>query len=146
MKFIINGFILLLFLFIGGTLLLYQNEENSKPPSIEQGLEVFVDDWRNDCHSRGIDFEDRYNKIDQIVYSDMNKAGESDTIQHEIRINPNLNYLQTKSTVYHELGHYVFGLDHSDEGIMRDEIYSEEYYIENWENLIENYIFKIKKL
>lgn len=133
--------------FFGGVYWLF-NQPVGSPPKVDLELEPYVDQWQADMKKAGLDYEAGFNRIDSIVvvpYHNTAAAGRFNKangcisiVQAEI---DNSGPLQLRVLLYHELGHYVFDLEHCDRCIiMNPELNSEEFYEEHWEEAINEYI------
>jgi len=63
----------------------------------------------------------------------------------EIRIHPKLLRCEPllRAVMYHELGHCLMQLDHTERGIMKATTYSCEYYAEHWDELVDNFFGRV---
>jgi hypothetical protein len=102
--------------------------------------------WEEDVRSRGLDPSGSLGRLRSLTVVDTKDfAGLCDLGNRRIQISKrqmNRGYWSTRAAVYHELGHLVFNLKHGDCGIMNSNTYEEEYYRENWDLLLEEYLDK----
>ena len=62
----------------------------------------------------------------------------------EIRIHPKITCEPLlRAIMYHELGHCLMQLDHTERGIMKATTYSCEYYAEHWDELVDNFFGRV---
>jgi hypothetical protein len=113
-------------------------------PEISPELEPYVQSWEQDMQSSGIHYRQGFNRIAKIIVAPRNKeyAGMTDVTNRSICVNLrqlDSGNLRTLCTVYHELGHYVFKLDHNSCEMMEERCPSEEYLQENWVELQQEY-------
>lgn len=131
----------------GGIYLLF-NGPVGNPPKVDKDLEPYVDQWRADMDEAGLDYERGFNRIDSIVIVEYHNSGSAghfskangcvSIIRAELE---NCGPLQLRVLIYHELGHYVFDLEHCDRCIiMNPELKSEEFYQKNWDETLNEYI------
>jgi len=119
---------------------------------VDPNLETLVEEWKSEVEEHGIDLKDRYHRIRRIEivsdYGVKNLAGQCNYTTREIGIGKEQvlkGRYTTMTVLWHELGHFVFELEHQDRiSIMNSETLSEEYYRKHWEILKVNYIKQIK--
>ena len=116
-----------------------------KKGEIAPELLPFVNEWKADMKSAGIDYDMGFNDIKSIRLGKplFNGLGRSDLMSGLIQISPEnfkLGEFSTKTTVYHELGHYVLKLEHNSCIIMEKGNRKESFYRENWEGCLTEYI------
>ncbi len=138
-------FILITAMVVGAGLVFWQDYQTG--PIIDSRLDKYVNEWKLDMDSAGIQYKVKFNVIlDTIkVVKGISANGYSHT--NTIRINENIldSEWLTRQTVYHELGHNIFLLDHVDDKcIMFEDDLSESFYQDNWNNLVSKYINKAK--
>lgn len=117
-------------------------------PEVDPRLDSVVTQWEKDVDN--IDYQNGFYRLDHIkVVKDLGPAcghydfGTRTITVSEDRLDAGPYSLMT--TVYHELGHYVFKLEHDySESIMHPNSYSEEYYRENWDVLLSKYLSKCR--
>jgi len=117
---------------------------NSGVVEVDPHLETLVDEWKSEMKEHGIPYEDQYNKIRWIrIVDDYGVAGQCDHTNRTITVSKGQGEYTTRVILWHELGHFVFDLEHG-EGIMHSHTESEEYYKEHWEEIKASYIKQIK--
>ena len=125
----------------------YYNYMNSGVIYVDPSLETLVEEWKSEMTEHGIPYEDQYKRIRRIeIVNDYGVAGQCDHTNRIITIDKDQllkGYYTTKVVLWHELGHYVFDLDHTD-GIMKSHTYSEELYKQNWEEMKVEYLNQIR--
>jgi len=151
------GNILIIGFIIGFIVWNYQG--NTQDPAIDIRIESIVSDWKQDINSTGLDADDLIKRVDRIKIVDripiglLNGGSTTSVIgrsDHSTRtiwiLNRDYESYQLKALVYHELGHYIFGLDHTGDGlIMSLEIKEESnFYINNWSSILPIYLDKCK--
>lgn len=118
-------------------------------PIIDSRLDKYVNEWKRDMDSAGIRYKIIFNTtLDTIkVVKGLKAYGYSHVSSRTIRVKEELltSEWMTRQTVYHELGHHIFSLDHvEDECIMFEDDLGESFYQNNWNNLVSKYINKAK--
>src|SRR3989304_2208672 len=133
---------------------IYDNTKEKSEPIVDSVLSPYVDEWKNDCKSHGLEMTDDWWRLERIyavyVYTDGdNRLGMGNRIAQTIQVKADYSDDVVKCIVYHELGHYVFRLDHCSESgqIMSETIHTQEdsYYGVNWQELKEEYFYSIKR-
>lgn len=120
-------------------------------PYVDPVLVPYVNDWRELMLKNGLDISRPYGRLRSIVVTDLRPglAGIAHTGSNQIKISKHLLKLgefTVRATVYHELGHSIFGLKHPDEiGIMYYMSLPESYYQENWNELERKYVLNCKR-
>jgi hypothetical protein len=119
-------------------------------PLVDRRLQPTVDEWRLDMHRAGISYEKGYNRINiiRVRAGDGLHSGGSDRWSGEVSVF--LSQLEAgpysvKGTLYHELGHQVFRLDHGSCALMRQHVWTEAEYRENWAEWTKEYLECIKR-
>ena len=130
---------------VGAGLVFWQDYQSG--PVIDSRLDRYVNEWRRDMDQARVEYRVKFNiMLDTIkVVNRISANGDSHT--NTIRINANLldSEWLTRQTVYHELGHNIFSLDHVDDKcIMFKDDLGESFYQDNWNNLLSKYINKAK--
>jgi len=140
-------FILALFVVCTGGIVKYLTQATTatEKPVVDPNLKEFVDDWQCDMKTANIDFLTGFNRISNIslVAAENPYAGKMEYSTRSIKINRRQlesGYYRTRATVYHELGHYVFKLEHGSCAIMQENCQSEEELKENWKEWINEYL------
>ena len=118
--------------------------QDSTRPKIDPALRSAVKDWEERMQREGLAYSNRFNGLEVIARVGRETAwvGRTSRATRSIEINDRQvasGQLRLLCTVYHELGHWTFGLGHSS-GIMAEECPSEEYLAANWEKLVEEYV------
>lgn len=140
--------IILLTLIVASVYLLFKGilfvTEDKTRPHIDPALETVVHEWEESMHHAGIEYRPRFNQLEVIarVARETPWAGRTSRATRSIEINQRQvesGQYRLLCTVYHELGHFTFNLEHGS-GIMQEECPSEEYLAANWNRLVEEYI------
>ena len=134
---------------------------NRKDPVYNSDVvESIVEEWKQDINSLGIDATeelkslDRIMVVDSIPYGFLNSGysagvmGRSDQGTRTIWILKRpISYSQLKALIYHELGHYIFHLEHEGNGNIMSTYIKEDtrYYEKNWSRLLPIYLDKCKR-
>ena len=118
-------------------------------PVVDARLKPALIDWMEDMRDLGLDVKWRYGRLDWIlVESSGHLAGHSDPGSGTLMVSEQAlsrGPWTAKAVLYHELGHYIFGLNHTDEiSIMYKENLPEDYYRENWPELLNDYLTQCK--
>lgn len=129
----------------------YYNYMNSGVIYVDPNLETLVEEWKSEMTEHGLPYEGPYKRIRRIEvvddYGVSNLAGQCNHTTGEIGIGKEQilkGYYTTKVILWHELGHYVFDLDHVDGiSIMNGSTRPEGFYKENWEELKASYLKQI---
>ena len=136
-------------------------QKNQIEPSIDGGIlmETIITDWKKDMNSAGLDADALIMRVDRIKIvksiptgflnstSTDHVIGRSDHGTRTIWIlERSYESYQLKALVYHELGHYLFDLDHIGDGLIMSVEIKEEpgYYKSNWNSILPIYISKCK--
>ena len=130
---------------------LYQ-QANNRPPTVDRELRALVNQWENRMIDQHLNYRDGYRRIKTIRVSnrmDYGVAGHFDYGTREIIINRSMidsGFFATRATLWHELGHYVFKLDHSDspDEIMYYKTKADIEYKLYWESMADIYYNKCK--
>jgi hypothetical protein len=125
--------------------LLVKETHDTTAPRVDTALQEFVEDWRWEMDAANIDYHAAFNRIESIelAAAENKYAGVTDLSTRKIKINVNqlgTGKIRTRATVYHELGHFVFGLPHGSCGIMQERCPSEEELEENWKDYVNEYL------
>lgn len=103
-------------------------------------------EWERDMKDAGLDPAPALGRLRSItVVNTTDWAGMYDTSDNVIYISIhqlNQGDAALRATVYHELGHMAFKLEHGDCGIMYPTYGEEIYYSQNWDTLLKEYISK----
>ena len=105
----------------------------------------YVNEWKSDMDRAGIAYKKEFADIRHINLTEffIEKAGTSSRFNHMILIDDSLikhGPLSVKATVYHELGHYIFQLEHGSCVIMEKTAHLESDYSENWNTYLKEYL------
>jgi hypothetical protein len=136
--------IIFLFISIGAAAAMIFLSTESKEPKVDTELVALVEDWKSDMNSAGIRYDAGFGRIDRIIVTDdpsygghFSKASRTIYISRsQLEQGP----YSAKAALYHELGHYVFDLEHDTYGIMYKQSYQEEYYKSNWSTFLDEYL------
>jgi hypothetical protein len=142
--------IILIISIVGATLFIAkQNAKIEREPFVDPQISSLVEEWKDLMQANGIKYEAGFKRIDNIIISNSSShAGLSDKINRiiyldidEIKRGP----YTSRVILYHELGHYVFNLKHCHEkSIMYHNCLSEDYYKDNYDILVKEYLTKCK--
>lgn len=142
--------IILIIFIIGATLFIAkQVEKAEQEPFVDPQISSLVEEWKDLMEANGIRYEAGFKRIDNIIIANSNShAGMADKINgiiyldiDEIKRGP----YTARIILYHELGHYVFNLKHCHErSIMYHKCLSEDYYRDNYDRLVKEYLTKCK--
>lgn len=125
----------------------------SRPPGpgpvCDPRLEPVLEEWKREMAKAGLNVKYPLGQLEQILIDESSyRAGHADPRSSRIWVSSRaieLGPYTLKATMYHELGHYVFKLKHTDEiGIMYKATLPEEYYEESWEGLYQDYLTQCK--
>jgi hypothetical protein len=113
---------------------------------VDDSLMPFYEEWKKDMHQYDIDYSN-LKWLRKIVVSDYMSditGGISSTWFKKIQINSRCfeyGYWYTKYVVYHELGHYVFNMNHGSCYIMKSGFPADEENLStNWKIHLEEYV------
>lgn len=129
------------------TLTGFGGRDRGKEPAVDPRLVQWVDEWKRDMQRAEIDYAAGFGRIDRITICEDCRAGYSDRGDREIAVSreqlamgPN----SARGTIYHELGHAVFNLQHESCSIMRSKSWDETEYAVYWTAFVEEYINECK--
>lgn len=129
------------------TLTGFGGRDRGKEPTVDPRLVQWVDEWKQDMQKAEIDYTAGFGRIDRIRVCEDCRAGYSDRSDREIAVSreqlmmgPN----SARGTIYHELGHAVFNLQHGSCDIMKSQSLDEAEYAVYWPSLVEEYINECK--
>jgi hypothetical protein len=114
-------------------------------------MESYIAEWKVDMTKAGIDWVEPYKRIKRIYFynNSDDRLGYSTYNTNEVWVSSSLlrrdPYL-LRASLYHEMGHFVFQLDHSS-GIMSDKSLCDNdplYYEKNWQSILKDYLEKCK--
>lgn len=129
------------------TLMFTQSSAPTREPWVDPFLEQYVLEWKDDMQREGIDYEQGFSRIERIVICEDCKAGYSDRGDREIAVSKEqlmIGPYSTRGTIYHELGHSVFNLQHGSCNIMQSMSPTEEELRERWTLFTEEYLTHCK--
>jgi len=126
----------------------------SRPPGpgpvVDPRLESALSAWQSDMKEADLEIGWRFGRLERI-FIDQSKirAGHSDPGNRTVSVSNEvlkLGQWTTRAILYHELGHFIFGLNHTDEiGIMYKETLPEEVYRDRWPELYQDYLTQCKR-
>jgi len=117
---------------------------------IDPRLQSYVEEWKSDMRANGFEPNDAIASLRSIEVgelTDEEQLGLTKYYEHKIIIDYDaivLDNLTLRAIVYHELGHYVFGLEHGSCELMSETSESTDYYSANWTRIKEEYITLIR--
>lgn len=129
---------------------LASNRVDPSGPEIDPRLAGTVAEWKLDMKNAGIDYEPGLNRIDKISIIDLagDQVGSSNKRTCEILVDPiqfDKGDYSVRATLYHELGHYVFGLEHGDCLLLMEHELEEKEYRKGWSTLKKSYLLLCKE-
>ncbi len=145
--------IYLVFILFIGTALYYwlnENKPTNNATEIDSCLIDCVNEWRSTLLSEGFDSKPVFTSLRSIKIKKLSEemVGITHYYKKTIEIDPAILTQGTfalRATIYHELGHYAFGLNHESCKIMSTTILSEKEYKEHWDDMKNEYIELIRK-
>jgi hypothetical protein len=130
----------------------YYNHMNSGHVEVSSPLVPIVNEWKSAMYTRHLPIKpfNRIRKIiivnDSVVDGDAGYCSKYDQVIYISKSTIKKGYWSTKAAVWHELGHFIFELDHVDGlDIMNAYTFSEEEYKDNWPKLEKNYYKQCKE-
>jgi hypothetical protein len=124
---------------------------SNMPPTVAPELQSMVQQWKNQMRKQGIEYKAGFNRIKaiQIVDDYGVSAGHFDKGTRTISISKAQileGYFSTRVTLWHELGHYVYDLDHDNnpEKIMYHKSLNENDYKLIWDDMKDSYFIKCR--
>lgn len=135
---------------------IYYSNTNNVTTSIDAPLVSIIDEWKQVMLENNITCDGPVGRLQGVWIMDDSVVGQipgavafADPVSHIIGISKSQalkGFYTTRATLWHELGHYVFQLDHMEcECLMNEDSYTEEEYIENWEMFKAEYIKTCKE-
>jgi predicted metal-dependent hydrolase len=124
----------------------YEKSERTIPIEIDEPLIKYVEEWFSDMEKNNIDYSNikTLRKIIITTELDSDIGGISNTWERKIKINSlclKHGEWYTRYVVYHELGHYVFEMEHNSCFIMSTSIpLGENFLISSWETNLTEYL------
>lgn len=115
-------------------------------PKVDPALAGIVEEWRWDIESANLQYESAFNRLNLIGLStdpDAKYAGVTEMGKRRILVTKRQiesGTYRARATVYHELGHFVFKLEHGSCRIMAEKCPSEEELKENWAQYVNEYL------
>ena len=114
-------------------------------PNISSGLLPYVNEWKRDMDDAGIVYEEGFNDIRHINVVDFyfDNAGKASRRHRTVYVGEDCfkaGPYSVKATLYHELGHYIFQLEHGSCVLMEKGNRSEDEYSENWDLFLKEYL------
>lgn len=119
-------------------------------PWIDPYLASDVNSWQRDMESAKIDYRAGFNRISKIAFEEieLSHTGSYTTWGRIIIVShrqAEKGPWSVKATLYHELGHAVFRLEHGSCAIMAKSSASEKEIKENWSNWLAEYLMVCKQ-
>lgn len=115
-------------------------------PYVHPELETFVDTWKSDVESANLIWKNSFNRLDSItVHESLDGQANAyvDFARRSVYISRKRldnDPLEIQATIHHELGHWVFLLEHGDCAMLRPTAHSRLEYYEYWEEMLEEYL------
>lgn len=129
----------------------YSQYMNSGHIEISSPLVPMVNEWKSVMYTQHLPIKPfkRIRKIiivdDSVVDGDVAYCDKYKQIIYISKSTITKGYWTTKAAVWHELGHFIFELDHvNDLDIMNTYVLREDEYRDNWPQLEKNYLKKCK--
>ena len=120
-------------------------------PIVDHRLQPALNEWKAAMDSMGISVKKDLNRLRSITVSveaESEWIGTANRLDNTIKISEKVfqrGPYAVKAALYHELGHYVFNLNHTEHfGIMYYKSYDEEVYQSNWEEMTSYYYSSCK--
>jgi hypothetical protein len=122
-------------------------ETEAKGLAVDPIIQPYLDEWKVTMASNEIDIS-RLNNIKSIsIEKNVGSFGISNERLRTIVIDESAvaaGPATLRNTIYHELGHYLFGFEHtSDKCIMHKDNLGEDIYKSTWSTYKEQYVTKI---
>lgn len=116
---------------------------------IDPRLVQYVEEWKSDMRANGFDPDKSVVSLRSVSIESLDdeRLGNTWIYEHRIVVSPSaFEYgdATVRAVVYHELGHYVFGLEHGSCELMAASNWSNTYYSMDWERIKEEYIKLIR--
>jgi hypothetical protein len=114
-------------------------------PEIDPRLSAVVEEWKRDMDTRGIDYKKSFKRLLKVSIVDIspNHVGESRRSTRSVSISAcalDRGDYFIRALIYHELGHFVFHLDHMDGVIMTSPVLTNAEYEEQWQEAVDEYL------
>lgn len=145
---------LLIFLAFAGVLLFYSYQRSLQrwETQVDPSLQGWVEEWCQELEARGLPARERLGTVKSIsIGYSVEGARTAECSAYERTIELNARHLDrnpcaVRSTLYHELGHLAFGLQHGSCNIMRARtLPDEQLYCDWWPELVEEYATECAK-
>lgn len=127
---------------------------NVRQPQVEETQRIdprlasYVEEWKQDMWKIGFDPTQAIASLTGMEVTEMeDKLGNTQHYAHRIEVSTlalQQGDAAVRATVYHELGHYVFGLEHGSCDLMAEKSLPVEYYESNWDEMKKEYIRLIR--
>ncbi len=135
--------------------ILWSYQNNQVDPTIEDPkIRLIVEEWKRDMNHAGLNGDKLIKRVDRIIVvkqipsqEKSHTVGKSDHGTRTIWIRERqYEHEYLKALVYHELGHYIFDLNHQGTGEIMSKYLIEEtgHYKKNWDTLLPIYLDKCK--
>jgi hypothetical protein len=129
---------------------LNNHKSNDAVVDIDPRLQKYIDEWQEDLNAEGVDTKSVFISLRSICIKNIpdDKVGVSYYYKRTIEIDPvvlNRGEYSMRGAIYHELGHFAFGLEHESCQMMSTRILSEEVYKNNWDEMKKEYITLLRK-
>lgn len=120
---------------------------------VDPRLKPYVIEWCWAMEQAGLPWKERLGRLKSVVveyYSvDSRETGNYWHGSRQVTINGHFlkrNPCAVRATVFHELGHACFGLEHGSCTIMRAQtIVDEQVYCDRWDLMVKEYLVQCKK-
>ena len=123
----------------------------NKPNDTIVATEVvgLVNEWKSEMYDAGINYTNGLNRLQEINFApNLGSAAYSSKAERIISIDEKYreaDEMVLRIIIWHELGHYVLLMKHSDTGIMQPKLNDTQYYYDTWEGLKAHYINSYQK-
>ena len=119
-----------------------------REPELDSRLASSLSCWKADMTGAKLDWVSGFSRINRIVVGELpsGKLGLYDQWICSVTVSDlavGEGPYSTRATLYHELGHAVFGLEHGSCAIMGTGM-NEDWWRENWDSVKQEYILEIK--
>lgn len=115
---------------------------------VDSRLEPYFEEWRQEMKGAGLNPDPALARLQRVEVCRDCKSGYSEKGRGRIGVSERqleLGPYSTRGTLWHELGHFVFDLEHGSCGIMRHSSWREEEYWASWSGFKEEYINECRK-
>ena len=128
--------------------LLYQMFNSDSVERVDPALNKEIGLWKNKMDSLRIDYGAGYNRIESIRFGPTSDAGHYNRWNRNVVINESIKNdpILVRYTLWHELGHAVFNLNHSNStsNIMSKVIPTTEFIRKSWVSMELEYYERCK--